>query len=61
MENSYGFIKAEIQSATSAKRGADCEGVSYIVGDMARLYDGFGNSFVDNVRSVADPVYVGIK
>jgi hypothetical protein len=27
----------------------------------ANSFDGFGNSFVDNVRSVADPVYVGIK
>lgn len=60
-ENTMGFITKEIQSASSAKRWTDCEWISYLVGDISRLYEAFGNSHVDNIRQVADPVFIGIK
>jgi hypothetical protein len=59
--NMQGFISIDVQSATDQKRGLDCEGVSYLAGDIDRLITGVVNSMADQVKQVSNPFYVGIK
>lgn len=60
-KNSYGFIPFEIQSTTDQSRGLDCEGVNYLIWEIASLEDAFTNLLMDDVRRAINPPLIAIK